>query len=81
MKRFRAAVTPNKDIWDSITVVVVTDALHKEFEHVTSGLPGQRGEKSISKIHSILSSAIAKLLSNRAVGVTTELVHMLRNNN
>ncbi len=81
VKQLRAEVTPNRDIWDSITVVVATDALHEEFEHVTSGLLRQGRKKSISEIHSILSSAKAKLLSKRAVGATTKLAHMLRNNN
>ncbi len=81
VKQLRVAVTPNRDIWDSITMVVATDALHEEFEHVTSGLLEQEGEKSISEIHSILSSAEAKLLSKKAIGATTELAHMSRNNN
>lgn len=80
VKQLRAAVTPNKDIWDSIAVVVATKALHKDFEHVTSGLLGQGDDKSIDEIQSILSSAEAKFLSKRAVGVTADLAHMSRNN-
>lgn len=75
----RAAVTPNKDIWDSIAVVVATESLHKDFEYVTSGLLGQDGEKSIDEIQSILSSAEAKFVSKRAIGVTANLAHMSRN--
>lgn len=82
VKQVRAVVTPNGDIWDSITVVVATDTLHKEFEYITSKLLlGQRGENSISGIHSILSSAEAKLLSKKVVGATTELAHILKNYN
>ncbi len=79
VKRLRAAVTPNKNIWDSIAVVVATESLHEDFEHVTSGLLGQRGEKSIDKIQSILSSAEAKFVSKRAVRVTANLAHMSKN--
>lgn len=68
VKRLRTAVTPNKDIWDSIAVVVATESLHDDFEHVTSGLLGQGGEKSIDEIQSMLSSAEAKFVSKRAVG-------------
>lgn len=60
---------------------VATDSLHDEFEHVTSGLLGQGGEKSINEIQSILASAEAKFLSKRAVGTTAELAHRSRNSN
>lgn len=73
VKRLRAAVTPNKDIWDSIAVVVATEPLHKDFEHVTSGLLGQGEKESIDEIQSILSSAEAKFVSKRTVGVTVNL--------
>lgn len=50
VKQLRVVVTPNRDIWDSITVVVATDVLYKEFEYITSGLLEQGGKKSINKI-------------------------------
>ncbi len=79
VKQLRAAVTPNEDIWDSIAIVVATESMHEDFEHVTSGLLGQGGEKSIDEIQSILSSAEAKFVSKRAVGVTADLTQMSRN--
>lgn len=79
VKQWRAAVIPNKDIWDSIIIVVATDALHDEFNHVTSGLLGQGGEKSVAEIQSLLSSAEAKLLSKRAISMIADLAHMVKN--
>lgn len=81
VKWLRAAVTPNRDIWDSIAIVVATDSLHEDFEHVISGLLGQGGEKSINKIQSILASSEAKFLSKRAVGTTAELAYMSKTSN
>lgn len=79
VKWLRATVTPNRDIWDSITIVIATVALHDEFDHVISGLLGQGGEKSVTEIQSLLSSAKAKLLSKRAIVVTVNLTYMSRN--
>lgn len=74
-------VTPNKDIWDSITVVVATDALYEEFKYVNSGLLEQRGEKNISEILSILSSAEVKRLSIKAIRITNKPAYMLKKKN
>ncbi len=79
IKRLRAAVTLNKDIWDSIAIVIATEFPHEDFEHVMSGSLGQGGEKSIDEIESILLSAEAKFRSKRAVGVTANLAYMSRN--
>lgn len=79
VKQLRVAVMLNRDIWDNITIVVATDIQHKEFDHVTSELLGQRGEKIVTKIQSLLSSAIAKFLNKRAIGVMAELAHMSKN--
>lgn len=68
-KRLRAAITPNKDIWDSIAIVVAIDSLRKDFDLVTAGLLGQGGDKAINKIQQILALAEAKFISKRAVGV------------
>lgn len=80
VKRLKATITLNKDIWDSIAIVVAIKLLHDDFEHVTLGLLGQEGEKGIDKIQSMLSSAKAKFVSKRAVRVTANLAHMSRNN-
>lgn len=81
VKQLKATVTLNRDIWDSITVVVATNILHEKFKYITSELLRQGGEKSISEIHSILSSAKAKLLSKTTIGATTKLAHISRNYN
>lgn len=71
----------NRDIWDSITIIVATDALYAEFKYITSRLLRQKQEKSISKISFILSSAQAKFLSKKFVKATIKLAQMLKNNN
>lgn len=58
----------------------MTKVLHKDFEYVISSLLGQSNNKSIDEIQSILSSAKAKFLSKKAVGVIAKLAHILRNN-
>ena len=76
----RVAIIPNKDIWDSIAIVMVIDSLHKDFNLITSGLLGQREDKTIDKIQQILFSAKAKFISKQKVGITANLAHMSRNN-
>lgn len=75
----KAAITLNKDIWDSITIVVATKSLYDDFKYVISGLLSQRKEKSIDKIQSMLSLAEAKLVNKRKVGVMINLIYISRN--
>ena len=56
------------------------DSLHKDFDLITSELLGQEGDKTIDKIQQILSSAKAKFISKREVGITADLAYMSRNN-
>ena len=50
VKQLKKAVIPNKNIWDSIAMVIVIEVLHKDFEYITLGLLGQSNNKSIDKI-------------------------------
>lgn len=81
IKWLKAAATPNKNIWDSIAIIVITDLLYKDFKYVISGLLEQRGEKSIDKIQFILAFSEAKFLSKRAVEIIVELIYISKNNN
>ena len=62
MKCLRSAITPNRDIWDSIAIVVTLDSLHDNFETTTTSMLEQ-GNKTIDKIQQILASAEAKFIS------------------
>ena len=68
-KRLRAALTPNRDIYDSIAIVIALDSIHDDFDTKTSSLL-ETGEKTIDEIQQILCSAEAKNLSKRATGMT-----------
>lgn len=70
---------PNRDIWDSITIIVVTGTLYKEFDHVISRLLGQEGIKSVAEIQSLLLSAKAKFLSKKAARIIADLLYISRN--
>lgn len=38
IKRLRAAITPNRAIWDSIAIVVALDSLHDDFKTTTTSM-------------------------------------------
>lgn len=62
IKRLRAAITPERDIWDSIAIVVALDSLHDDFEATTASML-ERGDKTIEEIQQILALTEAKLVS------------------
>ncbi len=76
-KRLRAALTLNRDIYDSIAIVIALDSIHDDFETKTSSLL-ETGDKTIDEIQQILCSAEAKNLSKRATGVTNDLAMSFR---
>lgn len=80
VKRLRSAITPNRDIWDSIAIVVALDSLHHDFETTTTSML-ERGDKTIEEIQQILASAEAKFISKRATGVTADLAMSSRGKN
>lgn len=76
-KRLKAAITPGKDIWDIIAIVVALDSLHNDFEPTIASML-ESGEKPIEEIYQILASAKAKLKSKRATGVISDLAMISR---
>ena len=76
-KRLRAALTPNRDIYNSIAIVIALDLIHNDFETKTSSLL-KTGDKTIDEIQQILCSAEAKNLSKRATSVTNDLAMSFR---
>ncbi len=76
-KRLRAALTPNRDIYNSIAIVIALDFIYDDFETKTSSLL-ETGDKSINEIQEILCSAEAKNLSKRATGITGDLAMSFR---
>lgn len=75
IKQLRAAITPNRDIWDSIAIAVALDSLHDDFESTTTTML-ERGNKSIDEIQQILASPEVKFVSKRATGLTGDLAMM-----
>lgn len=76
-KRLRAALTPGRDIYDSIAIVIALDLIHEDFDTKTSSLLGT-GDKTIDEIQQILCSAEAKNLSKKATGVTNDVAMSFR---
>ncbi len=76
-KRFRAALTPNRDIYDRIGIVIALDSIRNNFETKTLSLL-KTGDKTIDKMQQILFSAEAKNLSKQATGVTNDLEMLFR---
>lgn len=77
VKRLRSAITPNRDIWDSITIVVALNSLHNNFETTTTSML-ESGDKTIDEIQQILASAEAKFISKQATGVIGDLAILSR---
>ena len=77
----RVAIIPNKDIWDSITIVMVINSLHKDFDLIISRLLEQKRDKTTDKIQQILSFAKAKFIIEREIDIIADLGYMSRNNN
>lgn len=76
-KRLRSAITPGRDLWDTIAIVIALESLHRDFDTTTASLL-ETGDKSIDEIQSILQSKEAKNLSKRATGDTGDLAMAFR---
>ena len=76
-KRLKAALTPGRDIYNSIAIVIALVSIHEDFDTKTSSLL-KTNDKTIDKIQQILCSAKAKNLSKRATGVTNNLAIAFR---
>ena len=49
IKHLRVVIIPNRDIWDSIAIVVKLDYLHNNFETTTTNML-ERNDKTIDEI-------------------------------
>ncbi len=76
-KCLRTAMTPNRDLWDTIAIVIALDSLHEDFDTTTASLL-ETGDKTIDQIQSILQSKEAKNLSKRAIRETSDLAMAFR---
>lgn len=78
-RRLRATITPERDICDSLAIVVALDSFHEDFASAIAAL-SQGGEKTMDGMQSALSSEEAKLRSKRATGIASDLALMSRRN-
>ncbi len=46
-------MTPGRDLWDTIAIVIALDSLHEDFDMTTASLL-ETGDKMIDEIQSIL---------------------------
>ena len=79
-KRLRIAISPSRDLWDTIAIVIALDTLHDNFNTTTASLL-ESGDKTIDQIQSILQSKEAKNISKRATKVTRDLAMAFRDSN
>lgn len=63
-KHLRTTMTPGRNLWDTIAIVIALDSLHKDFDTITASLL-ETGNKTIDQIQSILQSKVTKNLSKR----------------
>ena len=77
VQRLQSAVTEQRTIWESITLVVALDSPHDNFEMTTAPLL-YSGNKDLEEIQKIVMSTEAANLAKRAVGATTNLARMAK---
>lgn len=63
-KRLRTAITPERDLWDTITIVIILDSLHKDFNATTTSLL-EIGNKTINEIQSIFNQRKPGISTNK----------------
>lgn len=73
-------MTLNRDLWDTITIVIILDSLYDNFDTITISLL-ETGDKTIDQIQNILQSKEAKNLSKRAIETTRDLTIRFYNYN
>ena len=73
----QSAVTEQRTIWNSITLVVALDSLNYDFEMTTAPLL-HSGDKDIEEIQQIVTSNEAANLAKRVVGATADLTMMAK---
>ena len=77
VQRLQSAVTEQRTIWESITLVVALDFLNDDFEMTTAPLL-HSGDKDFEKIQQIVLSTKAANLAKCVVGATTDLAMMAK---
>lgn len=71
-KRLRIALTPNRDIYNSIVIVIAFDSIHDDFDtKIFSFL--KISDKKINEIQQIPCSAKRKNLSKQVISVISKL--------
>lgn len=65
-KCFQIVMTSRQDFWDTITIVITLDFLHKDFNTTIISLL-KIGDKIINQIQTILQSKKAKNISKKAI--------------
>lgn len=61
-KRLQTAMTPDRDLWDTIAIIIALDNLHDDYDTTTASLL-ETGDKTIDEIQSILQFEEAKNIS------------------
>ena len=76
-KQLRTAITPGRDLWDTIAIVIALDSLHDDFDTITTS-PLEVGDKTLDQIQSILQSKEAKNISKRVTRGTGNLAMVFK---
>ena len=79
-KRLCIAMTPGRDLWDTIAIVIALDTLYDDFETTTTSLL-ETGDKTIDQIQSIPQSKEAKNISKRITGAVGDLAMAFKSSN
>ena len=77
MQRLQSAVTEQRTIWESITLVVALDSLLNDFEKTTTPLL-YSGDKNLEEIQQIVTSTKAANRAKQAVEATADLALMAK---
>ena len=77
VQRIQSAVMEHQTIWDSLTLVVVLDSLHDNFEMTTTPLL-HFGDKDLEEIQQIVISTEAANIVKRAISQAANLSIMAK---
>lgn len=72
-------MTPDRDLWDTITIVIALDTQYNNFDTTTTSLL-KTSNKTIDQIQSILQLKEAKTLSKRFTGAVKDIAMVFRDN-
>lgn len=76
-KHFQLPMTPGRDLWDIIVIVIGLNSLHSDFDTTIASLL-ETSYKMIDQIQSILQSKKAKNLSKQAIKDMSDLAIVFR---